>query len=253
MAQRTFNRAWGIGLLLLLGQTPSAWAVQDLTVQDGDNVAADISTKELTRFSMASGRITRIWGPDDRFAVEPDKEGGQLFVRLLDGKKEPFSVFVKDGTGATYTVLATPKDMPSDSVVLHAQAKPDAQTEADSHGYGGGAYSAVNGRPYNWVNTLKGMMRGMALGTLPGAEPVNETINIDMPGTLVLLERYNGDLTGEVYEFTARGATTLDERQFEATSVTNGADVKAVAVDEMALADGQTTRIYVVKANGEDL
>ncbi len=231
-------------LLLALLLPAPAMALQNIPVSDGDSVTVGVSADELTRFSIEGGRIVRIWGPDDRFAVEPDKDSGQLFMRLLDKRTELFSVFVKDERGGTYTIQVRPENMPADSVVLQPQGDANARL-----GVGGGYYpGSTQGRPYNWVKTLKEMVRNMALGTLPGAETANQTVDVGLPGKLVLLERYAGALTGEVYEFTADAELTLDERQFEALTGGDGLDVKAVAMDELQLAAGQTTRVYIIKS-----
>ncbi len=61
----------------------------------------------------------RIWGPQERMGVEADPEAGQVFVRLAgDGGTRPFSLFVKDGGKATYTLVAVPVDMPSEAILI---------------------------------------------------------------------------------------------------------------------------------------
>ena len=241
-----------IGLLFAM---PPAQAAQVLAVADGDSVSAEASIEELTRFSMADGgRISRIWGPDDRFTLEPDKDSGQVFMRLLDERTDPFSVFVKDGTGATYTVLIQPAAMPADSVVLQAQGnekegKANAPNLADVQQYAPSALA--NGREYNWIRTAKRLVRAMAMNTLAydvPPETLNESVNTSLPGSLRLLERYQVEgFTAEVLEFTASNAVQLDER---ALGSPDNQIAQAVAIETLNLQARETTRIYRVTGAG---
>ncbi len=241
-----------IGLLFAM---PPVQAAQVLAVADGDSVSAEASIEELTRFSMAAGgRISRIWGPDDRFTLEPDKDSGQVFMRLLDERKDPFSVFVKDGTGATYTVLIQPAAMPADSVVLQAQGGSQdgdthAPTMADVQQYAPSA--PANGREYNWISTAKRLVRAMAMNTLAydvPPETLNENVSTALPGSLRLLERYQVEgFTAEVLEFTANRALQLDER---ALGSPDNPVAQAVAIDTLNLQAGEATRIYRVSGAG---
>ena len=115
---------WMIAPLLAL--SASAPALQEIEVADGRTVTVKVSSRELTRVSMAGERrIVRVWGLEERMTVEPDKDGGQVFVRPAQvPSPRPFSFFVKDDSGATYTLVAVPVDMPSDAIVLSAARPP---------------------------------------------------------------------------------------------------------------------------------
>ncbi len=68
--------------ITLLALSTGASALQEIEVADGRTVTAKVSARELTRIGMADGRrIVRVWGLEERMTVEPDKEGGQVFIR----------------------------------------------------------------------------------------------------------------------------------------------------------------------------
>lgn len=250
-----FLRSASLSVAGLLFSITAVQAAQVLPVADGDSVSAEASIEELTRFSMADGgRIARIWGPDDRFTLEPDKDSGQVFMRLLDDRKDPFSVFVKDATGATYTVLIQPAAMPADSVLLQAQSNSGAGAAAaptmqDVQQYA--PSTPANGREYNWISTAKRLIRAMAMNTLaydvPG-ETANEAVSTSLPGSLRLLERYQVEgFTAEVLEFTASAEVQLDERGL---SSGDNQTAQAVGIETLNLQAGEATRIYRVTGAG---
>lgn len=245
-------RSLSLSVSVLLFSISPVQAAQVLPVADGESVSAEASIEELTRFSMAAGgRISRIWGPDDRFTLEPDKDSGQVFMRLLDERTDPFSVFVKDAAGATYTVLIQPAAMPADSVVLQAQGGADGAnaTLRDVQQYAPPATGS--GREYNWISTAKRLVRAMAMNTLSAdvpAETLNDNLPTSLTGTLHLLERYQIEgFTAEVLSFTASADLYLDEREFgEAGSQ----QAQAIAIETNTLKTGDTTRVYRVTGTG---
>ncbi len=213
-----------------------AQAMQAVDVVDGHTVTVQVSARELTRIGMAGeGRIVRVWGLEERMNVEADTEGGQVFIRpTQSGKPRPFSLFVKDDRGATYTLVAIPVDMPSDAVILHPK---------QAMGPAGLGQSAAA-----YVARLKYLVRAMAKGLEPeGYTPVK----VDKPvplwdGTrLVLLRRWMGELVGEVYRLTNVSATEkdLDERGFGVLEK----NILAVAIEQRTLAPGESTSIYLVR------
>ncbi len=223
-------------LSLSLLPFPPAPALQAADVVDGHTVTIQVSARELTRIGMADeGRILRVWGLEERMNVEADTEGGQVFIRpTQSGKPRPFSLFVKDDRGATYTLVAIPVDMPSDAVILHPQR---------SMGPTGLDQSAAA-----YVAKLKYLVRAMAKGTEPeGYTPVKVGKPVPLwDGTrLVLLRRWMGELVGEVYRLTNVSATEmdLDERGFGVLEK----NILAVAIERRTLAPGESTPLYLVR------
>ena len=110
-----------MALLALATEVP---AVQLIEVVSGQTATVKVSAKELTRIAMADGaRIERVWGMDEHMQVQPDADAGQVFLRPALGSAKAFSFFVRDDAGETYTLLALPVDMPSDTVLLRSGSR----------------------------------------------------------------------------------------------------------------------------------
>lgn len=224
--------------LILLGLSPVSHALQLVDVVDGQTVTVKVSSKELTRIAMADGgRIDRVWGLEDHMQVEPDREGGQVFLRPTPGlAAQAFSFFVRDDHGATHTLLALPVDMPSETVLLRPKNRANTAVGA----------SASASIPY--TERIKRLVRAMARGAVPdGYQPTLETREIPLwaEARIVLTARYSGELTGEVYRLTnlSEKEMRLDEREFARLA----GDIKAVAIAEHTLPPKQATTIYLVR------
>ena len=127
--------------------------------------------------------------------------------------------------------------MPSDTVLLRPKNRA-AAPRASGHD----AHSI----PY--VERIKRLVRDMARGAVPdGYLPAAEGREIPLWAEVrvVLVTRFDGDFTGEVYQLTnvSDEEMRLDEREFAALA----ADIKAVAIVEHTLAPQQSTRIYLVR------
>lgn len=225
--------------LVLLSLSLESHALQLVDVVDGQTVTVKVSSRDLTRIAMADGgRISRVWGLEDHMQVEPDREGGQMFLRPAPGMTaRAFSFFVRDDQGATLTLLAVPVDMPSETVLL----RPKNPTAGISP-------SGPNTLAIPYTEKIKRLVRAMARGAVPeGYMPSVEEREIPLwaEARLVLTSRYSGDLSGEVYKLTniTDEEMRLDEREFSRLAT----DIKAVAILEHTLAPKQTTRIYLVR------
>lgn len=225
--------------LALLSLSLEGHALQLVDVVDGQTVSVKVSSRDLTRIAMADGgRIERVWGLNDNMQVEPDREGGQVFLRPAAGlSASAFSFFVRDDQGATHTLLAVPVDMPSDTVLLRPKNRAARV-----------ASTAANTLAIPYTERIKRLVRAMARGAIPeGYEPSAEEREIPLwaETRIVLTARYSGDLTGEVYRLTniSDAEMRLDEREFARLAT----DIKAVAIVEHTLAPQQSTRLYLVR------
>lgn len=223
--------------LVLLGLSLESHALQLVDVVDGQTVTVKVSGKDLTRIAMADGsRIDRVWGLEDYMQVEPDREGGQVFLRPAPGlTSRAFSFFVRDDQGATHTLLAVPVDMPSDTVLLRPRNRAAEVANA-----------ATLAIPY--TERIKHLVRAMARGAVPeGYMPSIEEREIPLwaEARIVLTARYSGELMGELYQLTNISDTEmrLDEREFARLAT----DIKAVAIVDHRLAPHQSTRLYLVR------
>jgi conjugal transfer pilus assembly protein TraK len=223
--------------LVLLGLSLEGHALQLVDVVDGQTVTVKVSSKDLTRIAMADGgRIDRVWGLEDYMQVEPDREGGQVFLRPAPGMTaRAFSFFVRDDKGATHTLLAVPVDMPSDTVLLRPKNR-------------AAEVSNVVTLAIPYTERIKNLVRALARGAVPeGYMPSVEEREIPLwaEARIALTARYSGELMGEVYQLTniSDAEMRLDEREFARLAT----DIKAVAIVEHRLAPQQSTRLYLVR------
>lgn len=214
-----------------------AGAAQKVAVEDGGSYVIKVSANELSRLAVEKGRIEKVWSVNTAWDVKADKESGELFVRPRDGIRKAFSFFVKDSYGNTYTLIATPYDIPSETVMLQpkrkaglAVAKREAQAE----------------QPY--VQQLKVLIKDMVTGNF---EPyLCEEVNQDVPlwkETKITLahqcESFN--LEADVYRIANVSGKELvmSEREFAGF----GADVQAVALERLVLQPDEWTTLYIVR------
>ncbi|PCS24013.1 type-F conjugative transfer system secretin TraK [Candidatus Enterovibrio escicola] len=227
---------------LMLSSVNKAHAAQEFRVKDGDTVTVKISSRELTRITVdGEGRLDKVWGASGVLEINPDKENGEIFVRPLRSAPTAFSFFVRDDLGATYTIVAKQHDIPSETVLL--------KTASPRKNIGRG--SEYRSTPY--IERVKRLMKGMALGEdVPGYtfEDAEKKVPLWAETNITLRRVYTGyDLLSEIYtlENISDKEMVFNEREF----LDFGDNVKAVALEQLSLAKGETTFIYVVRQSLE--
>lgn len=227
-------RNLSLPLLLLLPLSVDAFAAQTVAAVDGQTVAVRVSRNDLTRIRVENGRIDRVWGTKASMEVQTDSDSGQVFVRALT--HDPFSLFVKTDKGETYTLLATPMDVPAETLIIRPSApegaRPSAAGDADA--------------PF--VERVKRLVRAMAEGESRYRRvAVGTEVPVWRESRIVLVARWPGDLLGEEYRLTnvSTAPMRLDEREFAALAE----NITAVAIEEHELAPGQSTRVLLVRRN----
>lgn len=222
-------------LLITLLLPTSALALQVVEVVDGKSVPIVVSMKELNRIAMADGaRIDHLWGPQDRMVLEPDNTGGQLFVRSLGSA--PFSMFVKGDNGETYTLLATPKDIPAETIFLRPPYRATTQQSAE--------------RALPYTKRIEQLAKALGQHALPdGYMPIQSALVVPL-WTEVHFKRemtYRGDsLSGEIYRLTnlTKEELRIEEREFANVP---GDPVAAVAIDTHLLKPQESTEVFIIR------
>lgn len=228
-----------LALAILLSFASAAQALQIVEVADGETVPIQVSSRELTRIGLADGgRLVRVWGSPEAMQVEADPEAGQVFLRLPPGEAHrPFSFFVRDNAGATYTLLAAPVDRPAETVLIRPKGGTDKkQREADLS------------LPY--IERIQRLIRDLVQGSVPpGYEPQyhDTPVPLGPDVSLRLRTRYRGDRTAEVYRLENASETelTLDERAIGGLA----RDIQAVTILDHRLAPGAATTLYLVRGS----
>lgn len=223
---------------LLLGPLP-ADAVQTKDVGDGGTVYARISEKELTRLAVSPGRIATLRVKQGELGIDPDDDTGQLFLSVPAGSKKPVNGFLTTDTGNTYTLVLEIVDAPADSIVINQPQPKEAKTRND-----------LKTTPYEKV--AKRLVTLMASDELPSdlkVKQVGKKLDLWKEASMTLESQYFiGDLVGERYIVanTSAADMILDEREFYRKGV------GVVALDQLTLAPGMSTRLYVVREKAQN-
>lgn len=234
----------GIALILMfVFFSGGAQSAQVFRVKDGDTITVKISSRELTRLAVfGDGRIDKVWKTVGVLDVQSDIASGEIFVQPLPGAPALISFFIRDNSGATYTVVAQQYDVPSESIIL----KPAGVLKSIGRG------SEYRATPY--VDRIKRLIKGMALGgDVDGYsfEDTKEIVPLWKEANIELIRVYTGyDLSGETYiiKNVSGKEMVLGEREF----FDFGNGVRAVALERSTLADDESTFVYVVrKSEGE--
>lgn len=222
-----------------------AWALQKLEVKPDATATARIALKETSRIKVEGSAIVDVFGsvyspdnPAGELMVAPDAASGELYVMpsamAVPGK--PVNIFVKAGK-ATYTLLLTPVDIPSETVILN-----DRMTQTSSQ-----AESPPTGEAPDWLRQIKNMMLVLTgEATPPGylSVSVGKPVGLWQEARFFEMRRVtHRRLTGSVFDLTNVSAApmVLDEREFF------DAGVVATGIAKTQLAPNESTRVYVIR------
>ncbi len=213
-------------------------AAQTIAVEDGKSYPIKVSTNELTRIVIKQGRIEKAWANTNAWRLEADKSSGEIFLRGMTQPRKAFSFFIRDSFGNTYTLVAQPYDVPSETVELEPKTRKlsaSAKEEA--------------GANQTYVVAIKNILRDMASDSTSSyfCSESGEEIPLWKETKISLLKQCdNGFLAADVYVVgnVTKSNMTLNEKEF----ANFGANVKAVALEHLQLAPGAATHLYVVRA-----
>jgi conjugal transfer pilus assembly protein TraK len=211
-----------------------ALAVQIVEGGDGSTIYARLSKKEMTRLALEHGRIASLRVKQGELGIDPDDETGQLFLSVPDGANKPVNGFLTTDAGHTYTLVLQIVDAPADSIIIK---QPGTAPTAPR-----GEFKAAG-----YDKAVKRMVSAMANDELPDDAQIKEIgrrLDLWQEAALTLERQYvAGELVGERYLVAnvSQEAMVLDEREFYRKGVS------AIALDQLNLAPGAATRLYVVR------
>jgi conjugal transfer pilus assembly protein TraK len=184
---------------------------------------------------------------DGELTYEKDTDRGQLFIRPVVLNK-PINVRLISTSGATYNLILSAVDIPQEDVIIR---EPFA-AKMDRAGTGGSftaSQSKRSGINPSQGKTIRDLVAVMALEEPPSTANVraaDEELALWENTRFVLTAIYQDrGLVGEKYTLTNTGKTQI--RLVEQELYRKG--VLAVAIENMNLAPGQSTSVYVVRAN----
>lgn len=214
-----------------------AYAKQEVTLRDGDTVKVTLSATDATRVVIERGRIEKIVAPKGMLDIQADKERGEVFLKPLAVAPESMSFFVRDDSGATFTLVATRRPVPGDTISIR-NASPRTSPGR------GAQYLAT---PF--VERVKQLIKAMALGERLesyGIEDQNRPVELWKETKITLVKSFTAhDLYGEVFVITNVSDEPLrfHEREF----LEFGERVQAVALERLELRPQASTFLYVVR------
>lgn len=228
-------KALAISFALIAGQ---AHALQILEGGDGATLYGKVSKKEQTRITIEQGRVSSLRVREGTLNIDPDDETGQLFVTVPEGIDKPINGFLTTDSGLTYTLILQPTDVPSDSIVIK-QPKAKSKSRASNDFKTG-----------NYEKAVKRLVTVMANDELPDdmeIKEVGQAIFLWKEASMTLERQYmNDSIVGERYLVAniSKDAMVLDEREFYRKGV------HVVAIDQINVASGASTRVYVIRERG---
>ena len=220
---------------------PFVNALQTIDVKDQRAHMVKISAREMTRLAVADGKIRRLDYVTGELEVKKDPVAGHylLVPNTLD---KPINVFVTTDSGQTHALVLQPTDMPLQNVILKEAPSKEA-------------IQARRQRTADQANSLdasvKKLFRGMARQEQMmeyDVQPVNRTLALWDGTRFVLHQRYiKPDMTGERFTLQNLGTEVmrLSEQEFFQPGVI------AVSIEYQILAPGETTEVYVARANND--
>lgn len=234
------NYLFAIGLVLFLLPGP-VLAVQTFHVRDGQTVTAVISSRELTRISVAgSANLEKVWVAAGKLQIQPDQEQGDIFIKPYYGTPGNYlSFFVRDTDGATYTIIAETRDVPSETILL----KPHAVLAKPS------AAARRRPKPYSHVQQIKRLILAMAQEKdMKGFTRHSDNTPIPLwhETTITRVALYQGyTFHGHVYTITNATAQplTLNEQEF----LDFIPETRAVSLGHYTIPGGASTSLYLVR------
>ena len=212
-----------------------AIASQTIDVVNNGTYKVKVSLTELTRITVENGRVRKAWAMNTAWETKADKDTGELYIRPREGSTKPFSFFVQDSAGGTYTLIATPYDIPSETVILKSAdvKKADIGDKSD--------------QPY--VEQIKSLVRDMSLGDKESSlvEYIGQIVNLWQETELWLVRRYTStNFVGEEYAITNRTKKNLTFSEQEFGNF--GDKVRGVALEKFTLTPNESMRVFVVRS-----
>lgn len=225
--------------ILAMSFATQAYALQILQGEDGSTLFVKISKKEMTRLSIEQGRVVTLRVKEGEINIDPDDETGQVFLTIPEGINKPINGFLTTDIGRTYTIIFQPTDMPSDSIVIKQAKQKSKQVVRES-----------KGNTHDKV--VKRLITVMANDELPDDMEIKEVgkqLALWKEATMMLERQYSTDgLVGERFSVAnvSKETMVLDEREFYRKGV------NVVAIEQLNVAPGRATRVYVIREKAEN-
>ncbi|MHB1948475.1 MAG: type-F conjugative transfer system secretin TraK [Gammaproteobacteria bacterium] len=106
-------------IILITFQCTSAEALQIKPIKDNRNVLVKVSSKEQSRIFVYHDRISVVRGIDGAYDLKKDDKQGDIYIQpSVYYQHKAFNLFITTEQGHTYNLLATPLDIPAETIEL---------------------------------------------------------------------------------------------------------------------------------------
>ena len=223
-------------LLVLLLHYTSSSAVQIESFRDHHTLKFIISAQELTHIVVKGDRIQTVRGNEGTYAINLNDSDGTVFIKpTTEYQTQPFSVFISTAQGRTIPLFLTPRQLPSDTLIIQPERAVSVQT-------------GINEKAESYASLLLTLIQAMAQRkdyegfTVFSEKPVtllkNPTLHIER------VTHYTGTpFHGEVLHISNRSTRVLTF-PFESLIVSN---TKAIAAESLTLLPGHSLCVYRVQ------
>lgn len=239
LRKKTLSKSALLASLLALWCVP-AHALQILEGADGSTLYAKISAAEPTRIAIEQGRVATMRIREGTVNIDSDEDTGQVFVTVPPGIVKPVSAFLTTVDGKTYTLILQPADIPAESIVIKSNQRRSSGNRGTS--LKTTAYAKV-------AKKLITVMASDSISDDYEVRDVNKQFALWKEANLTLERQYIGDeFVGErfILSNVSKADMVLDEREFYRKGV------HFVALDQLNLAPGSATRLYIVREKSAD-
>jgi conjugal transfer pilus assembly protein TraK len=230
--------AWCAATVVFAVGIGTASAVQIVEGGDGSTIYAKLSKKEMTRLAVDHGRIASFRVREGELGIEPDEETGQVFLTVPAAAAKPINGFLTTDSGTTYSLVLQIVDAPADSIIVK-QPKRLSPSRNDF-------------KTTSYDKAVKRLVTLMANDEIPDDVQVkqpNRKLDLWKEASMTLETQYFiGDLVGERYSVAnvSQSSMVLDEREFYRKGVS------VIALDQLNLAPGASTRLYVIREKAQN-
>ncbi len=215
-----------------------AGASQVIENADREHVQVNISVNETNRLAIDGRRIASVVpGVKGVLSGKKDDAGSYYFILAnATPNHGTVTVFVNDDKGVTYKLILVPRPIAGEEIIIKA-----AKEKVSSSRSGG------DGRTVSYQRRIKDMMLVMADESAgEGVETisVNKEVPLWKEGRLILLAKYiDAGVVGEKYRLTnvSPSEMVIVEQELYRRGV------RAVAVQNQTLMQGDSTNIYIVR------
>lgn len=228
--------------LLLVLLSSQVDATQLVPGADKQSVQVNISARESNRLAIEGRRISSVVpGQPGLIATRKDDATGAMFFTMAPDQPPMgvVSMFVTDDQGVTYKLGLVPRTIAAEEIIL----QPPTEKGASANRAG-----QADGRAASYQRRVKDLILTMAdedgNDATVDRQDVNKEVSLWQEGRLVMLSKYTDtDIVGEKYRLT--NVSKADMLLVEQELFRRG--VRAVSINNMTLAPGDSTDIYIVR------